>query len=63
MSLEWKTCEYAAYNGHLECLKYAHENGCPLDEDTFENADFYEYLECLNYLIEKKCPGYEKYIK
>ena len=25
------TCS-AAENGHLECLKYAHENGCPWDE-------------------------------
>ena len=24
----------AAENGHLECLKYAHENGCPWDEMT-----------------------------
>ena len=23
---------YAAWNGHLECLKYAHENGCPWNE-------------------------------
>ena len=23
------TCIYAASNGHLDCLKYAHENGCP----------------------------------
>jgi hypothetical protein len=22
------TCECAAENGHLECLRYAHENGC-----------------------------------
>ena len=34
-SLEYKwntnTCSYAAENGHLECLKYAHENGCEWD--------------------------------
>ena len=29
------TCEdHAAWNGHLECLKYAHEKGCPWDADT-----------------------------
>ena len=26
------TCADAAYKGHLDCLKYAHENGCPWDE-------------------------------
>ena len=26
-----ETCFEAALNGHLECLKYAHENGCPWD--------------------------------
>ena len=25
-------------NGHLECLKYAHENGCEWDERTCEYA-------------------------
>ena len=25
-------CEEAAANGQLECLKYAHEHGCPWDE-------------------------------
>jgi len=23
------TCIYAACFGHLDCLEYAHENGCP----------------------------------
>ena len=23
------TCSYAAENGHLDCLVFAHENGCP----------------------------------
>ena len=22
-------CAYAAMGGHLECLRYAHESGCP----------------------------------
>ena len=25
----WRICEAAAEGGHLEVLKYAHENGCP----------------------------------
>ena len=28
----------AAENGHLECLKYAHENGCPWNEWTSEQG-------------------------
>ena len=24
-----QTCYYAAEEGHLECLKYLHKNGCP----------------------------------
>ena len=28
---EW-TSANAAMNGHLKCLKYAHEHGCPWDE-------------------------------
>ena len=39
---------YAAQNGHLECLKYAHENGCPWDEEeTCRYAAFNGHLECL----------------
>ncbi len=28
------TCRYAAQYGLLDCLRYAHENGCPWDENT-----------------------------
>ena len=30
--LNEKSCCWAAKNGHLECLKYAHENECPGSE-------------------------------
>ena len=43
-------------NGHLECLKYAHENGCPWNEDTCSNAAKNGHLECLKYLHENRCP-------
>lgn len=41
MAVHWdeSTCTAAAQNGHLETLKYAHENGCPWDP-SIEN-DFY----------------------
>ena len=28
------TCDNAALNGHLDCLKYAHENNCPWSKLT-----------------------------
>ena len=28
------TIQHAAENGHLECMKYAYENGCPWHERT-----------------------------
>ena len=60
------TCYNAAENGHLECLKYAHENGCPWDEQTFTNATshvreseshIFEQLKIMQYLFSKRCPG------
>jgi hypothetical protein len=50
---------YAAGNGHLDCLKYAHENGCIWDEDTCWQAAFSGNLDCLKYAIENNCP-YDK---
>jgi hypothetical protein len=32
------TTKNAAEKGHLDCLKYAHENGCDWDEQTCANA-------------------------
>ncbi|ATZ80151.1 ankyrin repeat domain-containing protein [Bodo saltans virus] len=47
---------YAAINGHLECLKYAHENGCPWDSNTCLQAAGNGHLECLKYAHENGCP-------
>ena len=30
--------ERAAFTDHLECLKYAHENGCPWSEETCQSC-------------------------
>ena len=46
------TCSEAALNGHLECLKYAHESGCPWSEWTCTRAAEGGHLECLKYLAK-----------
>ena len=50
------TCSEAASNGHLDCLKYLHENGYPLAEDTCSLAALGGYLNCLKYAHENGCP-------
>jgi hypothetical protein len=58
------TCDDACENGHLNCLKYAHENGCTWNEYghldcfkyTHENDctwDEYIYLDCSDYIIKE----------
>ena len=49
-------CKQAAYNGHLECLRYLHENGCPWDGWTCIFAAKYGHLYCLQYAHENGCP-------
>ena len=43
-------CDSAAKSGSLECLKYAHEQGCPWDSCTRMYALREGSLECLEYL-------------
>jgi hypothetical protein len=42
--------------GYLDCLKYAHENGCPWNEYTCMRAAKGGHLHCLIYLYENGCP-------
>jgi len=42
--------------GKLECLIYAHENGCPWDEQVCSTAACSGHLHCLKYLHEQGCP-------
>jgi hypothetical protein len=53
---ECKNATDAAKNGHLECLVYAHTNGCPWDELTCAKAAENGHLECLVYAHENGCP-------
>jgi hypothetical protein len=48
-------CNMAAKKGHLECLKYLHENGCECDSDTSKMAAFNGHLECLKYAHKNGC--------
>jgi hypothetical protein len=42
--------------GHLECLKYAHENGCPWDTKIYYFAVCCRHMDCLKYACENDCP-------
>jgi hypothetical protein len=46
----------ASGKGHLDCLKYAHEHGCPWDNATCIIAADNGQLECLQYAHENGCP-------
>ena len=50
----------AAGGGHLDCLQYAHEHGCPWDVNTCASAVFGEQLHCLQYAREHGCPWEEE---
>jgi len=56
--LNTNTTVYAAEYGHLDCLKYAHENGCPWDDFTTLYAGKNGHLDCLKYAHENGCPWY-----
>ena len=50
-SFDEYACNNAAKYGHLEVLKYLHENGCPCTEAARNGK-----LNCLKYLHENGCP-------
>jgi len=57
--MDEKACAQAAYNGHLECLKYLHEEAkAPWDHCTASWAAEHGHLHILEYLVERK---YKKY--
>ena len=50
------TCSNAAYNGHLEVLKWARLNGCNWNSNTCINAAQNGHLEILKWFKENNCP-------
>lgn len=46
-----KVCECSSLNGHIKCLRYAHENmNCVIDVSTFANAASEGHFKCLKYI-------------
>jgi hypothetical protein len=50
------TCTRAAKDGNIECIKYAHKNGCKWDKLTCAYASKNGHLKCLKYLHKNGCP-------
>jgi hypothetical protein len=56
-------CAYAAKYGHLECLKYLHEEvKAPWDKSTAAWAAEKGHLHILEYLVERKYNNFNKYV-
>ena len=43
-------CKAAAHNGHLECLKFLHQNGCQIDSAVLSAAAENNHMTCLKYV-------------
>ena len=51
-----ETCSGFAKGGKLDCLRYAHENGCLWDNRTTTAAAARGHLDCLRYAFREGCP-------
>ena len=51
-----RVCQWAAWGGHLEMLKWTRENDCPWNEDTCAAAAEGGHLEVLMWARENDCP-------
>jgi len=60
--IDWRTCARAASGGHLECLKYLHEEvKAPWGSYTAALAAKYGHLHILEYLVERKFDKYSEF--
>ena len=51
-----KTVMRACQNGHLHCLKYLHEQGCPMTVSVAGMSSLFGHLPCLKYAVEHGAP-------
>lgn len=53
-SCKWNkdSCNHSAAKGHLECLKFAYENGCEINDFMYMYISDTDNIECLKYLHE-----------
>lgn len=62
-SFRWNKyiCSYAAYNGHLNVIEWAHNNGCPWDEKTCTYAAISGHLNIIVWIRSQipPCPWNE----
>ena len=49
------TCTYAALGGKIDCLRYAHQNGGPLDRYLVACAASGGSVDCLRYALDNGC--------
>ena len=49
-------CNRAGTNGHLDCLRFAHESGSHWDESTCIWIAYAGHVDCLRYAHENGCP-------
>ncbi|WBR14210.1 Ankyrin repeat protein [Pandoravirus kuranda] len=49
-------CSAAASSGHLDCLAFLHDNGCPWDAWTLVAADCNGHVDCGDYARARGCP-------
>lgn len=55
-TIKFKQSIFITGAGNLECLVFAHENGCSWDSSTCSAAAGNGQLECLKYAHENGCP-------
>ncbi len=53
---EWIHVRKRLEGAFFDCLKYAHENGCPWDVSTSFLVSISCNVECIKYVSDNKCP-------